>query len=179
MNSTHALVIFHVMFQSLQIYLFEDLSSGGMLCHIMATAYRVKTEQLWLVFAVLYARVEGGTIGQLEHSLETNYCCFFRSPRRRFDFLIPSRMDRGLDLFMAIHKDLASSHMWEPPRVYLSPSLSDASRYIEICKRHQGVMVSKEEESTHVIVPARPVLNYKESMCYSSNLHQSCTLINP
>ena len=26
--------------------------------------------------------------------------------RRRFDFLIPSRMDRGLELFMAIHKDL-------------------------------------------------------------------------
>lgn len=30
-----------------QVYLFDDFSSGGTLCHIMATAYRVKTEQLW------------------------------------------------------------------------------------------------------------------------------------
>lgn len=27
--------------------LFDDLSPGGSLCHILATAYRVKTEQSW------------------------------------------------------------------------------------------------------------------------------------
>ena len=83
--------------------------------------------------------------------------------RRRFDFLIPSRMDRGLDLFMAIHKDLASTQKWELPRVFLSPNLPNPSHYVEMCKRHQGIIVSKETESTHVIVPAKPVTKYKES----------------
>ena len=27
--------------------LFEDYSPGGSLCHILATAYRIKTEQSW------------------------------------------------------------------------------------------------------------------------------------
>ena len=29
--------------------LFDDLNPGGSLCHILATAYRVKTEQSWQV----------------------------------------------------------------------------------------------------------------------------------
>lgn len=55
------------------VYLFEDLEPGGALSNIMATAFRVKTEQSW----------------------------------RRFDFHSPSRMDRGLELFMNIRKDLS------------------------------------------------------------------------
>ena len=61
-------------------------------------------------------------------------------------------MDRGLELFMAIHRDLASCRIWEPPRVYLSPGLPNASQYMEICKRHQGIIVTNEEEATHVII---------------------------
>ncbi len=80
-------------------------------------------------------------------------------------------MDRGLDLFMAIHKDLASSHIWEPPRVFLSPSLPDPTHYVELCKRHQGVVVSSEEESTHVIVPSKPVLSFKHSELYMYSIH--------
>ena len=56
----------------LPVNLFEDLNPGGSLCHIMATAFRVKTEHSW----------------------------------RRFDFHSPSRIDRGMELFMNIHKDL-------------------------------------------------------------------------
>lgn len=56
----------------LPVSLFEDLTPGGALCHIMATAFRVKTEQSW----------------------------------RRFDFHSPSRIDRGIELFMSIHKEL-------------------------------------------------------------------------
>ena len=80
-------------------------------------------------------------------------------------------MDRGLDLFMAIHKDLAASHMWEPPHVFLSPGLPDTSRYIELCKRHQGTVVAKEEESTHVVVPARPVNTnkYRDGTCLDND----------
>ena len=57
----------------LPVSLFEDLNPGGALCHIMATAFRVKTEQSW----------------------------------RRFDFHSPSRIDRGIELFMSIHKELS------------------------------------------------------------------------
>lgn len=32
----------------IQVRLFEDLTPGGTLCHALATAYRVKTEQAWL-----------------------------------------------------------------------------------------------------------------------------------
>jgi len=55
-----------------QIKLFHDYSEGGALCHILATAYQVKSEQSW----------------------------------RRFDFHHPSRMDRNMELFMTIHRNL-------------------------------------------------------------------------
>ena len=55
-----------------QIELFHDYSEGGALCHILATAYQVKSEQSW----------------------------------RRFDFHHPSRMDRNMELFMTIHRNL-------------------------------------------------------------------------
>lgn len=56
---------------------------------------------------------------------------------RRFDFHSPSRMDRGLELFMNICKDLAQAKHWEPPRVYFDPSVTDTQRLVEIVKRHQ------------------------------------------
>lgn len=55
-----------------QMKLFHDYSEGGALCHILATAYQVKSEQSW----------------------------------RRFDFHHPTRMDRNMELFMTIHRNL-------------------------------------------------------------------------
>lgn len=75
--------------------------------------------------------------------------------RRRFDFLIPSRMDRGLELFMTVHRDMAASKIWEPPKVYIPPTLPDAPRLMELCKRHQGHIVSTENEATHIIMPGK------------------------
>lgn len=78
--------------------------------------------------------------------------CIFR---RRFDFLIPSRMDRGLELFMSVHRDMSVSKIWEPPKVYISHTLPDASRLMELCKRHQGQVVSNETEATHIVLPGQ------------------------
>ena len=56
---------------------------------------------------------------------------------RRFDFHSPSRIDRGLELFMNIRKDLAQAKHWEPPRVYFDLSVTDTQQLVEIIKRHQ------------------------------------------
>ncbi|XP_064396564.1 SWI/SNF complex subunit SMARCC2-like isoform X2 [Halichondria panicea] len=104
------------------VRLFEDLQPGGALSTIMATAFRVKSEQNW----------------------------------RRFDFHSPSRMDRGLELFMNIRKDLAQARHWEPPRVFLDSSVADTQRLLEVVKRHQGVVVERVEEASHVVYPAPP-----------------------
>ena len=79
----------------LQVRLFEDFSSGGSLCVIMATAFRVKADQSWYMCNVCVC------VCDLSYTCPFSLCL-----RRRFDFLIPSRMDRGLELFVAIHKDL-------------------------------------------------------------------------
>ena len=45
--------------------LFEDLTPGGALCHIMTTAYRMKTEQSW------YAILDSNCVPMLSY---TSYC---------------------------------------------------------------------------------------------------------
>ena len=59
--------------------------------------------------------------------------------RRRFDFHSPSRMDRGLELFISIHKDLAESKTWKPPRVFINPTVGPTlmQQLSESVKRHQ------------------------------------------
>lgn len=63
-------------------------------------------------------------------------------------------MDRGLELFMAIHRDMVTSKIWEPPRVYIPPTLPNAAHLMELCKRHQGQVVGTESEATHIIMPS-------------------------
>ncbi|KAL5508808.1 hypothetical protein EMCRGX_G004058 [Ephydatia muelleri] len=102
--------------------LFEDYTLGGPLCQIMATAFRVKTEQ------------------------------------RRFDFHTPARMDRGLELFISIHKDLVQNKVWEVPRVYIDHTLqSCGQQLVELVKRHQGSVVDKEMDATHIVYPPPPL----------------------
>lgn len=108
----------------LPVSLFEDLSAGGSLCQILATAYRVKTEQSW----------------------------------RRFDFHSPARIDRGLELFMSIHRDLKESKVWEPPRVFFDGSVGSqlSQQLMDVVKRHQGTVVESADEASHVIYPPPP-----------------------
>ena len=66
----------------------------------------------------------------------SNILCFLR---RRFDFNSPARIDRGMELFIAIHRDLAQSRAWEPPRLFFDSSVSrqTVQQLTEIVKRHQ------------------------------------------
>ena len=58
---------------------------------------------------------------------------------RRFDFHSPSRIDRGIELFMSIHKELTQSKAWEPPRVLINTTVGPTlmTELVEIVKRHQ------------------------------------------
>lgn len=64
---------------------------------------------------------------------------FFHDDRRRFDFHSPARIDRGMELFIAIHRDLAQNKVWEPPRLFFDSSVSrqTVQQLTEIVKRHQ------------------------------------------
>ena len=48
-------------------------------------------------------------------------------------------MDRGLELFISIHKDLAESKTWKPPRVFINPTVGPTlmQQLTESVKRHQ------------------------------------------
>ena len=58
---------------------------------------------------------------------------------RRFDFNSPSRIDRGIELFMSTHKELTQTKLWEPPRVLINTTLGPTlmAELTEIVKRHQ------------------------------------------
>lgn len=60
-------------------------------------------------------------------------------------------MDRGLELFMAIHKDLTNT--WEPPKIMFAPGVSDVVQLTELVKSHQGQVCTSEVEATHIIMP--------------------------
>jgi len=64
-------------------------------------------------------------------------------------------MDRGLELFMSIHKDLAQSKVWEPPRVFINTTVGPSliQQLTEIVKRHQGAVVESVEDATHIVYP--------------------------
>ena len=122
--------------------LFDDLAPGGSLCHILATAYRVKTEQSWSVCSRTLLQSGYPKIGHL-NKRDTFHCALQPlvsfSCRRRFDFHSPARIDRGMELFIAIHRDLAQNKVWEPPKLFFDSSVSKQTvqQLTEIVKRHQ------------------------------------------
>ena len=83
--------------------MFLDYSSGGSLCHILATVFKTKTEQGWLVEHVYSKAFRYFSIAKLS-VLASRFCALFT--RRRFDFQSPSRMDRNVELFLNIEKTL-------------------------------------------------------------------------
>lgn len=108
----------------LPIKLFHDFSEGGALCHILATAYQVKSEQSW----------------------------------RRFDFHQPTRMDRNMELFMMIHRNLLQHNLWTPPMVYFDASVEAEliKQLSDIVKAHSGILVQDRKAASHVIYPKPP-----------------------
>lgn len=58
---------------------------------------------------------------------------------RRFDFHSPSRIDRGIELFMSIHKELTQNKIWESPKVLINTTVGPAlmAELTDVVKRHQ------------------------------------------
>lgn len=114
--------------------------------------------------------------GALCHILATVYKFKNEQGWRRFDFQVsksPSRMDRNIEMFMNIEKNLIHNKCLVMPNVYIQSDVDKSSRdrVKEIIKRHQGIVTDNEEEATHIIFPAvdpldeefaRAVFRYKD-----------------
>lgn len=74
---------------------------------------------------------------------------------RRFDFQSPSRMDRNVEMFMQIQKSLLQSKALVQPAILLRPEIDKilTCKLKDIVKRHQGLIVDKPSEATHIIFP--------------------------
>ena len=68
---------------------------------------------------------------------------------RHFHFHCPSGIDRGIELFMSIHKDLTLCKGWGPPKVLFHSTVRATlmAERVDIMKRHQvGLMVGTERD---------------------------------
>ncbi|XP_034030237.1 SWI/SNF complex subunit SMARCC1 isoform X2 [Thalassophryne amazonica] len=100
---------------------FLDFKAGGVLCHILGSVYKFKSEQGW----------------------------------RRFDLQNPSRMDRNVEMFLNVEKNLVQNNCLTRPAVFLSTDIEQkqASKLKEIIKRHQGSITEDKSKATHHIYP--------------------------
>ena len=75
--------------------------------------------------------------------------------RRRIDFTSPSRVDRNVEMLMQIEKSLVQNKCMNQPAVYLRPEIDKIlmTKLKDIVKRHQGIIVDKDEDATHVVYP--------------------------
>ena len=68
---------------------------------------------------------------------------------RHFHFHCPSGIDRGIELFMSIHKDLTLCKGWLPHKVLIHFTVRSTlmAKLVDIVKRHQvGKMVARESD---------------------------------
>ncbi|KAL1122966.1 hypothetical protein AAG570_003290 [Ranatra chinensis] len=96
--------------------------------------------------------------GALCHILATVYKYKSEQGWRRFDFQVsksPSRMDRNVEMFMAVEKTLIQNKCLTLPVVYVRPDVEKATsaKVKDIVKRHQGSVTESEDQATHIIYP--------------------------
>ena len=77
--------------------------------------------------------------GALCHIMEVAFRIKAEQLWRRFDFNSPSRIDRGIELFMSIHKELTQSKGWVPPKVLINSTVGPVlmTELVDVVKRHQ------------------------------------------
>ncbi|KAK7885959.1 hypothetical protein WMY93_025580 [Mugilogobius chulae] len=89
--------------------------------------------------------------GALCHILGSVYK--FKSDQgwRRFDLQNPSRMDRNVEMFLNVEKNLVQNNCLTRPNVFLSPDIEQkqASKLKDIIKRHQGSITEDKSKATH------------------------------
>lgn len=64
-------------------------------------------------------------------------------------------MDRNVEMFMQIQKSLLQSKALVQPAILLRPEIDKilTCKLKDIVKRHQGLIVDKPSEATHIIFP--------------------------
>ncbi|PVD36056.1 hypothetical protein C0Q70_03026 [Pomacea canaliculata] len=79
---------------------------------------------------------------------------------RRFDFQLPSRMDRNVEMFMQIEKSLVNQKLLQLPSIFIRPDVDKIlqPKLKDIIKRHQGTIADSEENATHIVytLPSHP-----------------------
>ncbi|XP_068935305.1 SWI/SNF complex subunit SMARCC2 isoform X1 [Petaurus breviceps papuanus] len=128
----------------LPIKCFLDFKAGGSLCHILAAAYKFKSDQGW---------------PEPCHSLGS---CL--PTRRRYDFQNPSRMDRNVEMFMTIEKSLVQNNCLARPNIFLHPEidLKLLGKLKDIIKRHQGTVTEDKNNASHIVCPVPGNLEEEE-----------------
>ncbi|XP_072317390.1 SWI/SNF complex subunit SMARCC1 isoform X2 [Eucyclogobius newberryi] len=96
--------------------------------------------------------------GALCHILGSVYKFKSEQGWRRFDLQNPSRMDRNVEMFLNVEKNLVQNNCLTRPNVFLSPDIEQkqASKLKDIIKRHQGSITEDKSKATHLIYPSPP-----------------------
>uniref|UniRef100_A0A8C5EEU4 SWI/SNF related, matrix associated, actin dependent regulator of chromatin subfamily c member 2 n=1 Tax=Gouania willdenowi TaxID=441366 RepID=A0A8C5EEU4_GOUWI len=94
--------------------------------------------------------------GALCHILGSVYKFKSEQGWRRFDLQNPSRMDRNVEMFLNVEKNLVQNNCLTRPTVFLSPDIEQkqASKLKDIIKRHQGSITEDKSKATHHIYPS-------------------------
>ncbi|XP_077950771.1 SWI/SNF complex subunit SMARCC1 isoform X1 [Gasterosteus aculeatus] len=93
--------------------------------------------------------------GALCHILGSVYKFKSEQGWRRFDLQNPSRMDRNVEMFLNVEKNLVQNNCLSRPTVFLLPDIEQkqASKLKDIVKRHQGSITDDKSKATHHIYP--------------------------
>ncbi|XP_022082605.1 SWI/SNF complex subunit SMARCC2-like isoform X2 [Acanthaster planci] len=80
---------------------------------------------------------------------------------RRFDFQSPSRMDRNVEMFMSVEKNLLQTRCLSLPVIYIQDEVEPKlmAKLKDIIKRHQGSVTEDIEMATHIVYGPPPSLN--------------------
>ncbi|XP_033624247.1 SWI/SNF complex subunit SMARCC2-like isoform X2 [Asterias rubens] len=84
---------------------------------------------------------------------------------RRFDFQSPSRVDRNVEMFMSIEKNLLQNRCFSLPVVYIQDEVDPkmTAKLKDIIKRHQGTVTTEDIElATHIVYGPPPSLSEGE-----------------
>ncbi|CAJ0950555.1 unnamed protein product [Ranitomeya imitator] len=102
--------------------------------------------------------------GALCHILGAAYKHRSDQGGRRFDLQNPSRMDRNVEMFMAIEKTLMQNNCLSRPTVYLVPEieLKLGNKLKDIVKRHQGTITEEKTKASHHVHPVPTSLDDEE-----------------
>uniref|UniRef100_A0A672Z6S9 SWI/SNF related, matrix associated, actin dependent regulator of chromatin subfamily c member 2 n=1 Tax=Sphaeramia orbicularis TaxID=375764 RepID=A0A672Z6S9_9TELE len=95
--------------------------------------------------------------GALCHVLGSVYKFKSEQGWRRFDLQNPSRMDRNVEMFLNVEKNLVQNNCLTRPTVFLSPDIEQkqTSKLKDIIKRHQGSISDDKSKATHLIYPSQ------------------------